>query len=151
MLRQLSGHRSGDRAEEGGEAELTDGGAAQGRRAVDGREEDVADVGPFEREGPAPASGPQAHRDRDGGDAAEPARAVVSDVAQARSSDRRVTDGVGRHDQPDESDDRREVGAVEHVHPVDVDEVLGPSVLPPLPERALEVSIGKGVEHGGSR
>ena len=96
-------------------------GPRSARRAVDGREQHVAHVGPLERQRTAAAAGAQAHRDGHRRDPTEPAGPVAQDVVElpARTIGSSPT-ALGRGDDRDEADDAGQVGAVEDVDPVDV-------------------------------
>ncbi|MDP8954001.1 MAG: hypothetical protein M3N37_03600 [Actinomycetota bacterium] len=124
---QEAGHGSGHGAHKGPEAELAHGRPTQRRAPVDGGQQHVLDGGRLQGQGTAPSPRPQAQGDEDGDAGAQQGWALGCHPGGGAGAHDLVGDEGGAHDGGHPHGQRRQVGVVERVEPVDVVEPPSPA------------------------
>ena len=128
-------------ADEGEEPQLPERRRPQRGGPVDRRQQDVAHLGPLERQRPAAAARPQPEGDGEGGDHPDPARPVAQHVSTWAAVSTSSPTMLDEHDDHDQAEDAGQVGLVEDVDPVDVGDALLAPEPPPVREAPLEVGV----------
>ena len=136
---------------EGGEAQLVQGGAAQGEGPVDGGQEDVTGVGRLDGQRPTAGPGAQADEDGQGHAHTDDVGTVMEDLRRSQRSEALAADPAGEQEHGGQGHQGGQVHLVEGVDPVDVGHPLAPSGRPQIGQRRGGVGGTDGaLRHGWS-